>query len=362
MNLNFKHILQKNIQTNIIQPRRAQIYVGFQCHQRCGFCYYKHKCSDKMFDFRKITKQIDFEYDYGIRDFEITGGEPSEYTQLHDICQYIKNKDHNSKIAVITNGGLWKSDVWDIIDEVLVSYHIGRNSIYDKTIFPLGCTWDKVKKTVDAARAHNMLVRTNTVIAMFNINGLDSVADDIIELKPDIVNFLPVNLFDQAESMSQYIDYSQLRVNIKHIIDRFAAQLHSMIFIRYMPFCDMEGYEQHIVGNLQHIYDWFDWNRELDGTKMLSMIEQYNKSLAELGKYGSTSLDQALQIQKTFYIKNRECMKCKYCLICDGVENKQKLLKYIKPTKGKLVTNIMQYTQDTYNFYKKHYDIEAGSR
>ena len=33
-----------------------------------------------MFDFETIKKQIDFEYAYGIRDFEITGGEPSEYS------------------------------------------------------------------------------------------------------------------------------------------------------------------------------------------------------------------------------------------------------------------------------------------
>ena len=77
-----------------------------------------------MFDFDFIRRQIDFKYEYGIRDFEISGGEPSEYAELRRICEYIKQKDSNSKIAIITNGGLWKSQIWDIIDEVLVSYHI----------------------------------------------------------------------------------------------------------------------------------------------------------------------------------------------------------------------------------------------
>ena len=77
-----------------------------------------------MFDFDFIRRQIDFKYAYGIRDFEISGGEPSEYAELRRICEYIKQKDSNSKIAIITNGGLWKSQIWDIIDEVLVSYHI----------------------------------------------------------------------------------------------------------------------------------------------------------------------------------------------------------------------------------------------
>lgn len=355
MSLNFKSILQKNIPKDAVQPRRAQIYVGFQCHQKCGFCYYKHKCNDKMFDISKVIKQIDFEYEYGIRDFEITGGEPSEYSKLREVCQYIKHKDSNSKIAIITNGSLWKSDVWDVIDEVLVSYHIGRKSEYDKTIFPLGCTWNKVKKTADKAKQHNVLLRTNTVIATFNISCIDDIADDIIELQPSIVNFLPVNLFDQAESMAKYIDYDMLRSSIKRVINKITTTLNCMVFIRYMPFCCMEGYEKHIVGNLQHIYDWFDWNRELDGTKLLSLIEDYDNSLAQLGKYGSTSLDSALQIQKTFYAKNADCMKCKYFLICDGVENKPEMLRFIKPSKGKFITNILQYMQDTHDFYKVQY-------
>jgi len=69
---------------------------------------------------------------YGIVDFEITGGEPSEFKELRDLCQYIKDRNQQSKIAIITNGGLWTSDCWDLIDEVLLSYHLGKNAVdYD---------------------------------------------------------------------------------------------------------------------------------------------------------------------------------------------------------------------------------------
>ena len=73
-----------------------------------------------------MKKQIDFEYAYGIREFEITGGEPSEYAHLKETCEYIKKKDNACKISIITNGGLWNVDIWDLIDEVLVSYHLGK--------------------------------------------------------------------------------------------------------------------------------------------------------------------------------------------------------------------------------------------
>ena len=59
-----------------------------------------------MFTFDEIKKQIDLEARYGITDFEITGGEPSEHEDLASICKYIKHKVPLAKIAVITNGSL----------------------------------------------------------------------------------------------------------------------------------------------------------------------------------------------------------------------------------------------------------------
>lgn len=345
--IDFSNILKHNLLKNIVQPRRAQIYIGFQCHQKCGFCYYKHSCQDPMFDFDKVKQQIDFEYEYGIRDFEITGGEPSEYKELRKVCLYIKEKSPISKIAIITNGGLWQSDIWDIIDEVLVSYHTCQdNALLDKDIFPLGSTYNKVKKTIDLAHSLNKFVRTNTVCATFNLDYLDKIVDDLVAFKPSIINFLPVNLFDQAKTeMNKYIDYNIFRKVIKTQIDKIKTKLNCQINIRYMPFCDMEGYEQYIVGQLQHIYDEYDWNRELGGTNLLELIKDKDKSLKTLGKYGSTSIQFALKTRKYFYEKYNSCLNCKYQLICDGVEKtlNHSLLNQIVPSKGKIIKNFMCY-------------------
>lgn len=348
LNINLENLIKKNISTNIVQPRRAQIYVGFQCHQKCGFCYYKNRCNEKMFDFEIIKQQIDFEYQYGIRDFEITGGEPSEYIELRKVCEYIKQKDSNSKIAIITNGGLWKLDIWDLIDEVLVSYHTCMdNSLLDKNIFPLGSTYEKVKKTIDLAHSLNKIVRTNTVCATFNLKYLDKIVDDLIKFKPHIINFLPVNLFDNTDiHIEQCIDYTLLRKQLKILIDKIKNNLINIhINIRYMPFCDMQGYEQHILGQLQHIYDNYDWNKELDGINLLNMIKYPKQSLYNLGKYGSTSIKSALQTRQFFYEKINKCLKCKYYIICDGVEKVKDhiLINQIQPSYGSIIKNPLYY-------------------
>ena len=101
---------------------------------------------------------------YGIRDFEITGGEPSECARLREYCEYIKEKSPSSKIAIITNGGLFASE------------------------------------TVELAKLNRKLLRVNIVVGTFNVLALDSIIDDVIGFEPAIVNFLPVNLFDGAKS------------------------------------------------------------------------------------------------------------------------------------------------------------------
>lgn len=178
------------------------MYVGFGCRQGCGFCYYKDRCGEKMFEPAVVRRQVDLLAAYGIRDFEITGGEPSECPGLRGYCEYIKGKSPSGRIAVITNGGLFASDVWDLADEVLLSYHLGRNTAgADMSYFPRGCTYGKASKTAALAKRNGRLLRVNIVVGTFNARALDSVVDDVAEFGPAIVNFLPVNLFDGAKAM-----------------------------------------------------------------------------------------------------------------------------------------------------------------
>lgn len=328
------------------QPRRSQIYVGFQCHQKCGFCYYKSRCTEDMFPKEYVIRQIDLLMDYGINAIEITGGEPSECKHLRYYCEYIKQKNKDAKIAIITNGGLYNCNIWDIIDEVLISYHISNKvKNLDKAIFPLGSTYEKVKKTIQKANCHNVFVRTNTIIASFNLDDIDNIIDNLIEFKPSIVNLLPINLFDESYEMNKYIDYPQMRVVIKKCIDRLKETLHDNIRVRYFPLCDMEGYEKYIVGVYQHIYDEYDWNVELGGISILNLIDNNTniEILEKLGVYGETSFQAAKEIREKFYEKDKKCLSCKNYIICDGVEKTKnhKLLDYIIPSKGKILKNIL---------------------
>lgn len=359
---------EKTIKTNLIGyhfAKRSQVYVGFKCNQKCAFCYHIDRITEDMFPKEYVFRQIDLLLDYGIVDFEITGGEPSECKYLRDYCLYIKTKSPKSKIAVITNGGLFASDVWDVIDEVLISYHISKNdNNINREIFPMGDTYSKVYKTLEKAKKTNKIIRINTIIATFNIDGIRYILDDILSFEPHIVNFLPLNLFDNAfKTMKEFIDYENIRVCVKKSID-YIKQHNSNIYInvRYMPLCKMEGYEKFIIGTYQHAFDFFDWNVELGGLRLLKYLDFYKTNdeiLKILGSINSTTLNACSITRNLHYEKSKECMFCKYFLICDGVEktNTQKYIKFIHPSYGKIITDINFFTKNnSEKLYNKLYE------
>ena len=355
-NFDFTKTIKSAIPTNTLQPRRSQIYVGFQCHQGCGFCYYKNQClTSSMLPIEQIKSQIDFKIAYGIHDFEITGGEPGEFPLLLDVCRYIRDICPIAKIAVISNGSIFTfgPDLFKLIDEVLLSYHCSRNSCVDKLFFPNGCTWNKIQKSTNLAKEFGCMVRTNTVIGTFNLSDIDNLVQDLCELEPKIINFLPVNLFDQADDLANFIDYTALRTPLKRAITTIKEKNpKTLVYARYMPFCDMEGYEKHIVGHLQHIYDWFDWNVELGGAEIISNIALNGAGALQerLGSYGSHSIEEALSIRKLLYSKPKKCLNCKFQLICDGFEKqipleKQEEFAVLPNLKTTIIKNPLEFSQ-----------------
>lgn len=75
------------------------------------------------------------------------------------------------------------------------------------------------------------------------------------------------------------------------------------------------------------------------------MSKNQDMCLTQLGLYGSKSIEAALKNRDIFYTKTNECLRCKYYIICDGVEKtaNNELTKYIQPLSGKIIKNILKF-------------------
>jgi len=110
------------------------------------------------------------------------------------------------------------------------------------------------------------------------------------------------------------------------------------------------------------MFDWFDWNVELTGLRALELLDDPD-ALRKLGRYGSTSFEQAERYRSESYEKSPACLKCRYLYVCDGMEKTpdHALLKYVKPCAGIFLKNANEYIGEyTGKLYRKLYGKSRG--
>ena len=113
------------------------------------------------------------------------------------------------------------------------------------------------------------------------------------------------------------------------------------INVRYTPFCYMKGYEKHVCNHYQHIYDKYDWNKEIYGYDI-----DTSKSYTDNEKIDMAH-DRAHTERLKMYVKPIDCLKCKYYNICDGVEKQVKDFVAL-PEPGEKITNVNYYRERFY--------------
>lgn len=289
--------------------RRSQVFIGTFCNYNCIFCYYKNKLHEK--NEVEVLRQLDFVKDYGILDIEFTGGEPTIDPRWFEYLEYSQNKFR--QIACITNGyklsdkDFIKSSKEKGLKEVLFSLHGYDEESHDAIVGRVGA-WKRIIAAIINAKELGLVVRLNCTVGSFNYSGLGSYTNLINEIQPDAVNFLPINTWHGA---NQERSYKEISFFIKRCIDKITTPF---ISVRFIPYCYMVDYEKYVCGWYQHPYDYLDWNNELNALPTLP---------TNLGEYGKTSFEYANKMRGNSYLKDKNCLKCKFFCICDGVQKEQ---------------------------------------
>jgi len=325
---------------------RVDINLGFSCNEKCRFCYYLKSVEarerDKDLSTEEAKKTLDYIYSRGIRILDFTGGEPTIRKDFVELVQYAKAKGFQN-ISLITNGIVlarkeYAERVIDAgVNDFLFSLHAPDPETHDNITRVKGSYSSMLKainNIIEIKKIKDISYRSNTVVCGLNYNKIDDSLKLLYSLGFQTINFIMFNPIVEANTsdMELNVEYSKAAPYLMKEIDEYKDKIKKLT-VRYMPFCQMCGYEKYITNMPQIQYDEDEWDY-LIRTKIregaLVSFSAMCFGILLLPKYKrifeqSFNIVKHEGIKKFLEVKNKKkgpmCKECSYEYICDGLWN-----------------------------------------
>ncbi|MBY8999679.1 MAG: radical SAM protein [Candidatus Heimdallarchaeota archaeon] len=297
---------------------RTRLFIGYLCNIKCRFCFYKNTPHVDIRD--KIYQQLDWGKAYGIKDWDISGGEPPLLSYWFQLLEDMKQMGFRN-IACITNGYKFadieflKESMDCGLNELLFSLHGKDPESHDKMTRVRG-SHKKISHAIMNAMYEGIKIRINVVVARDNYTDLPAIAEQANRIEPVAFNFLPFRLENSA-SKENSLKFSQAMPYIKEAIDILDKGIK--IRVRYVPFCVMQGYEEYVAMYLQRMFDEYEWS---EYTVRKFEHVRFNRDVSELDCTEDKWELEIDAIHKSIkHVANHSftCLNCKYLHICEGI-------------------------------------------
>lgn len=329
---------------------RGVIYTTDVCQIKCHFCYYKFnkpRPNPKIEDLKKIA-YIQRTM-YGLDATDLTGfGEPTLYPNINELVKYCA--EIGLKPTLITNAQRTDKIVELIKDcglqDILMSVH-GIGEIYDEIVGVPGA-WLKMAATMEELKKLNFSFRTNCVITKLNVDHLIDPVTYAYSKRARHTAFILFNPHEGTDwkdkNAAFSVKYTEAAPKIQEAIEHMRKlDLKYWINARYIPLCAMKGYEQHVTGFHQWLFDPYEWE-ECSGNNI------YPKFTSEF------EYIHFIKQKTARNIKPSQCAACMNRLICDGIHPayaKQHGTDEFKETEGDTLTHPMHYRKDFVEDYSR---------
>lgn len=322
---------------------RTRLFIGYLCNINCKFCFYKDIRHVDIKD--KIYQQLDWGKAYGIKDWDISGGEPSLLPYWFELLRDMKDMGFRN-IACITNG--YKFASIDFLEdsmragmnEVLFSLHGRDAESHDKMTGVKG-SYDKLTQAITNAMYLGIKIRINVVVAKDNYRHVPYIADYVNEIEPVAFNFLPFRLENTAPKVNA-LKYKDAMPYIKEAID--VLDKYIKISVRYVPFCVMQGYEQYVVMYLQRMFDEYEWSEYTIRKFENARYNQNIRSLNCTSDKWDLEIDAIHKSIKHVANHTTSCLSCKYLRVCEGIWHSYAKIwgtDEFKPIEGEKIKKIL---------------------
>lgn len=306
--------------------KRSVLWVGHKCDIECIFCYDRYMKNRDWLDFEgkdgakeKITK---FYGIYGNKFIDFMGGEPTLYPHIYKAVEYAARI--GLEPTCITHG-LHLSDKKRVmrfkdsgIHDFLISIH-GIDELND-TILGVRKSGASIKQrqALENLREMNIPFRFNVTLIDLNKTQLSDIAHLARHYGASIINWIMFNPYFDWENRGK-IDfqgkYSDIAYYLKMAIN-ICTENGIESNVRYIPLCQMIGYEKYVYNGYQLPYDHHEWD--------------YNSWYDENVKNPTMNwYKEFSSIQRTRYNYQYSsiCNKCAAKNICDGF-HKQYIISY----------------------------------
>jgi len=320
--------------------RRGVLWLGLKCDLKCKFCYDEHlSLRDKTWicldDAVKALRKFRHFYQNTFVDF--MGGEPTLHPRILEIVGHATSI--GLRPTIITHGmhlahyNIAEAYAKAGIHEFLVSVHgIGKTA---EIIHGRGSgNFDLQMKALDNLRILGIPFRINITIIRDNLAQLEAIAELVGNKGARVVNFITFNpYFEWLNNIGIdfQVRHSDAAPFLIKAIDK-CTQMGIEANVRYLPLCQLPGYEAHVYTGFQLPYDPHEWD--------------FN-SWYDFGRQGTQSakwylLASELQRKRHKYIRVDTCSSCSISQICDGF-NLQYITRWgsdeVRPYSGSLVTD-----------------------
>ncbi len=343
------------------ETKRVKIHTNNSCNLKCRFCYYGDsaciKEKDASLDYLK--EQLRTARRLGAMDVDFSGGESTIRPDFVELVAFTKALGFRD-ICVITNGlrmsnmNYTKKLIDAGLNDVLFSLEGPDAEMHDYLTCVKG-SFEKNNQAIRNVKKLGVKRRINITVAKENYQDLEKFAEHILQFEPAAVNFIKFNPWDVALDKAEELSpkYTELMPHIKKAIDILSPHIDK-ITVRYIPYCFMQGYEKHVCNCFHNYYDADEWwipsvqyRTERKSNKYF--LQKFFKNLPYLARlplksFSSFDMMITALVVKKLYTKPKQCKKCKYFHVCDGIDKPYPKIfgtKEIVPVRGEKIKNPM---------------------
>jgi len=181
--------------------KKLLFYTGFRCNNNCIICSIADCKASNEFSTYSLKKEIIRNKKHGFDGLELTGGEPTVRSDIHEIIAFVK-RNGISNVSMATNGRMFaytdfcRKIVKAGLDEVSFSLLGDNAKIHDKLTRTKG-SFAQIVQGIKNIKNYLKIgqISVTTVINTFNVNRIRRIADlisslgikrwEILYLKPD---------------------------------------------------------------------------------------------------------------------------------------------------------------------------------